>query len=308
MQTLAQNFDADRLAQAIRQEPIPARAASLAAEAVGAARGASQAPSLEAQRMAEEAIGAVQESLFVLSACVFLPPPPPRRPPPLPPSPPLPSRLPPLGRVAPTIDRVAFVPLVCAVVALPLQQGMFNSLFVLAAAVGSAVVVWRSYRPPRWTVIAPPPVAPPPVAPPSPPPPPPEPPPPAVTLQPETIAAAVQRALAQIDKLLAHTERRRVARTEPSTLNDTTLEFLQDLAEAALRNRAEFALAKIEFRLPVVLEACDLQAVEYAPDTAPHFDVDGDPAHAATRRPALLADGGRCVKRGLAATRPGRPQ
>ena len=58
-------------------------------------------------------------------------------------------------------------------------------------------------------------------------------------------------------------------------------------------------------RAQQVLEACDLTAVEYQPDTAAYFDVDGDPAQAATRRPAILS-GGRCVKRGLAATRPGR--
>ncbi|KAA5609989.1 hypothetical protein F1189_21570 [Rhodovastum atsumiense] len=65
------------------------------------------------------------------------------------------------------------------------------------------------------------------------------------------------------------------------------------------RSRAEFALAKAEFRLPAVLEACDLQAVDYAPETASHFDIDGAPARARTRRPAIL-HGGRCLKRGLA--------
>ena len=293
MPTLAQHFDADRLVQAIRQDPIPAHAAALAAGAVEAALRAYQAPDLEARRLAEEAAGAVADALASLSA-VILPPPQPRRPPPLRPLPPL---LPPLPPPAPQLDVVTLAPLAFALAALPFQGGAISSLLVLAAAGGSGFVVWRSHQRPR--AVAPPPPRP--IAEP----PPPEPPPPTATLQPEVIAAAVGRALMQIDALVAHTERRRVARTEPSTLNDTTLEFLQDLAEAALRSRAEFALAKIEFRLPGVLEACDLTAVEYQPDTAAYFDVDGDPAQAATRRPAILS-GGRCVKRGLAATRPGR--
>ena len=287
MPTLAQHFDADHLVQAIRQDPIPAQAATLAAGAVAAALHAYQAPDLEARRLAEEAAGVVMGAFSALSAIVLPPPPPPRRPPPRP--------LLPLQPPEPTHDLVALAPLGCALAALPLQRGLIGSLLVLLAAIGSGVVVWRSNRPHRAVAAPPLPVAPPP----------PEPPPPAATIQPEIIAAAVGRALMQIDALVAHTERRRVARTEPSTLNDTTLEFLQDLAEAALRSRAEFALAKIEFRLPVVLEACDLSAVDYHPGTASYFDVDGDPAQAATRRPALLS-AGRCVKRGLAATRPGR--
>jgi signal transduction histidine kinase len=192
---------------------------------------------------------------------------------------------------------LALVPLACALAALPMQSGAVGSLLVLATAAGSSMVLLRNFhRPPVPATLPPPP--PPPAAPILPDA-------PTASLQPEAIAAAVRRALEQIDDLVAFSERRRVARTDLSTLNDTTLEFLQDLAEAALRSRAEFALAKIEFRLPVVLEACDLQSVEYGPATAEHFDIDGDPAQATTRRPALLA-GGRCVKRGLAATRPGR--
>lgn len=292
MPTLAQHFDADRLVQAIRQDPTPSRAAALAAGAVQEALRACQPPDLEARRMAEEAAGAVTDALATLAA-VVLPSPVPRRPPPLRPLPPL---LPPLPPPAPQIDLVPLAPLACALAALPFQGGIFSSLLVLLAAAGSGVVVWRSHRSPRTVIPLPRPV----VAPP-----PPEPPPPAATLQAEVIAAAVGRALMQIDTLVAHTERRRVARTEPSTLNDTTLEFLQDLAEAALRSRAEFALAKIEFRLPGVLEACDLSAVEYQPATAAHFDIDGDPTQATTRRPAILS-GDRCVKRGLAATKSGR--
>ncbi len=291
MPTLTQHFDPELLVQAIRQDPTPSHAAALAAGAVVAALRAYQAPDLEARRLAEEAAGAVTDALAALAA-VVLPPPVPRRPPPLRPLPPL---LPPLPPPAPPVDLLVVAPLAFALAALPLQSGTVSSLLVLLAAGGSGVVLWRSFRPSR--VVAPPPR-------PIPAPPPPEPP-PMPTLQPEIIAAAVGRALAQIDALVAHTERRRVARTEPSTLNDTMLEFLQDLAEAALRNRAEFAMAKIEFRLPGVLEACDLSAVEYSPATAACFDIDGDPAQAATRRPAILS-GERCVKRGLAATRPGR--
>ncbi len=289
MPTLAQHLDIDRLVQAIRQDPVPSHAANLAIEAVEAALQAYRAPSLEARRLAEEAAGAVKESLVVLSACI-LPAAPARRPPP-----PRPVPVQHFGPPAPQFDMVAYVPLACALAALPFQGWGIGSLFVLGAAAGSSVMILRTYRQ-SAPIIAPPPPAVPLRA---------EPPPPAATLHAETIAAAVQRALAQIDDLVAFAERRRAARTEPTTLNDTTLEFLQDLAEAVLRNRAEFALAKIEFRLPVVLEALDLQAVEYTPDTAANFDVDGDPVAAVTRRPALLA-GARCVKRGLAATRPGR--
>ena len=300
MPTLAQHFDADLLVQAIRQDPVPAHAAALAAGAVEAALRAYQAPDLEARRLAEEATGAVTDALAALSSVLLPPPPPPRRPQrplasPLPAQPLLPPRPPP----GPPVDLVALAPLGFALAALPLQTGAVSSLLVLVAAAGAGFVAWRSHRPPRDVAPPPRPLA---IRAPEPPP---EPPPPAATLQPEVIAAAVGRALLQIDALVAHTERRRVARTEPSTLNDATLEFLQDLAEAALRNRAEFALAKIEFRLPIVLEACDLTAEEYRPDTAAYFDVDGDPAQAVTRRPAILS-AGRCVKRGLAATRPGR--
>ncbi len=291
MPTLAQHVDADRLIQAIRQDPIPSHAASLAVAAVEAALQAYQPPSLEARRLAEEAAGAVTESLGVLSACVLTMPPP-RRPPPAPrPPPPRPQ----IAPSRPPVDVLALVPLACALAALPMQGSAFGSLLVLATAAGSSMVLLRSYHRP---VAAP-------VLPPLPPAAPPPPEAPTASLQPEIIAAAVRRALERIDELVGFAERRRAARTDLSTLNDTTLEFLQDLAEAALRNRAEFALAKIEFRLPVVLEACDLQAIEYGPATAEHFDIDGDPVQATTRRPALLA-GGRCVKRGLAATRPGR--
>lgn len=286
MPTLVQHIDADRLTQAIRQDLVPSHAAIRAAEAVDAALAAYRAPSLEARRLAEEAAGAVKESLSILGSVVF-PVVVPRRPPPRHVAPV------PVAPPQPPFDLIALAPLACALAALPLQGGPLSSLLVLAAAAGSGVMVWRSYQVPKIT--APPlPVY---LAP--------EPPPPQATLEPEAVAAAVRRALGQIDDLVAYAERRRIARAEPSTLNDATLEFLQDLAEAALRSRAEFALAKIEFRLPVVLEACDLTAVEYSPATARHFDIDGDPGHAVTRRPALLA-GERCLKRGLAAARPGR--
>ena len=292
MPSLAQHIDADRLTQAIRQDPVPSHAASLAVAAVEAALQAYQPPSLEARRLAEEAAGAVTVSLGVLSACV-LSMPPPRRPLPLP----RPVTPPPhFAPSRPPLDVLALVPLACALAALPMQSGVVGSLLVLATAAGASMLLLRSYHRPAK------PAALPPLFPPAPPPPPEA---PTASLQPEKVAAAVRRALEQIDDLVAFAERRRVARTDLSTLNDTTLEFLQDLAEAALRSRADFALAKIEFRLPVVLEACDLQSVEYSPATAEHFDIDGDPVQATTRRPALLA-GGRCVKRGLAATRPGR--
>jgi hypothetical protein len=285
MTTLVQHFDADQLVQAIRLDPTPDRAATLAAEAVAAALRAYRAPSLEARRLAEEAVGAVKESLAVLAAAVQ-PAPPPRRPRPAPVTAPFTPPPPPF-------DVVALAPLACALAALPVQGGPVGSLLVLAAAAASGFVFWRStHRPPTAAPLLPLVAAPPP-----------EPPPP--PLKAETVAAAIGRALTEIDALVANAERRRAARTEPSRLNDTTLEFLQDLAEAALRSRAEFALAKIEFRLPVVLEALDLDAVAYEPGTAAHFDIDGDPALAATRRPAILS-GGRCVKRGLATTRPGR--
>ena len=286
MPTLVEHVDSDRLTQAIRQDLVPSHAAIRAAEAVDAALAAYRAPSLEARRLAEEAAGAVKESLSILGSVVF-PVVVPRRPPPRQVAPP------PIAAPPPPFDLLALAPLGCALAALPLQGGPLSTMLVLAAAAGSGVTIWRIYLTPR-PVAAPLPVYLPP-----------EPPPPQATLEPEAVVAAVRRALGQIDDLVAYAERRRIARAEPSTLNDATLEFLQDLAEAALRSRAEFALAKIEFRLPVVLEACDLTAVEYSPATARHFDIDGDAAQAVTRRPALLA-GERCLKRGLAASRPGR--
>ena len=327
MTTLAQQLDADGLARAIRQGPVPAHVAAAAAAAVDNAVQLYRAPGLEARRVAEEAAAAVKEALGVLLACVPPPPPPPPSPPPLP-APPLappPVAVAPRGVTVathaahpPRVSPFTLVPLGLALAALPLQGGTVGSLLVLGAAAASGVLVWRcstSRRPvaplPR---LAPPPPPPPPSLPPLPPPAEPPPPVPAQveteTVEPETVVAetvvaAVRRALARIDDMVAHAERRRAARAEPTPLNDTLLEFLQDLAEAALRNRAEFALAKIEFRLPTVLEASDLLAVEYSPETAGYFDVDGDPAQAATRRPALLA-GDRCLKRGLAASRPGR--
>ena len=292
MTSLAQQFDADALVRAIRQDPVPAHAAAAAAAALAEALRRYQPPSLEAHRLAEEAAGAVQDALSVLTACELPPPSPPR-------SPPQPRALP--TQVAPPapppVDLLALAPVALSLVALPLQRWPMGGLLVLGTATAAALLIWRSQHsvaPPPPTPIYAPPVLPPTAAPP-----------PAPTLRAEAIAAALGRALAQIDDLVLYAERRRAARAEPTTLNDTTLEFLQDLAEAALRNRAEFALAKIEFRLPLVLEACQLQALEYAPATAPHFDIDGEPARAATRRPALLADG-RCVKRGLAGTPQGR--
>jgi hypothetical protein len=247
-----------------------------------------RAPSLEARRLAEEAAGAVKEALVVLAACVL---PPPRRP-----ASALAAQAQHFGPppTAAPVDLVALAPLACALAALPFQGWGIGSLLVLGAAVGSGLMILRSYRQSNRAAASPLLTGRPA-----------EPPPPAATLHAETIVAALRRALEHIDDLVAYAERRRAARSEPTTLNETTLEFFQDLAEAALRNRAEFALAKIEFRLPVVLEELDLRAVEYGPETAANFDIDGDPVQAATRRPALLA-GARCVKRGLAATRPGR--
>jgi hypothetical protein len=125
-----------------------------------------------------------------------------------------------------------------------------------------------------------------------------------VVVRAEEVAATVRRALGAIHKMVTQAGRRQAAAPGAAqTLNDTTLDFLQDMLEATQRGNATFALAKAEFRLEAVLQANGLQAVPYGPSTASFFDVDGDPARARTQRPALLNEG-RCLKRGLAAEPP----
>jgi hypothetical protein len=285
MATLVELFDAEALVRAIRSDPTPAQAVARAAEAIDRAVRAMPDPGLEALRLAEEGGAAIKEALAVLFACEAVP------------APVLPPALRPPPRqleTAPTrllVDPVTIAPLGLMLLALPFQGGVIGTIVVAAAAGAAGFLAWKvrhAAAPRAAPVFAPPPLPPAP---------------PVLRVRADTVAEVVRRALGQLDGVISAAERRRAASADPMALNDTLLEFLQDLLEAQASGNATYALAKLRFRLPAALTASSLRAVPYGPDTADLFDIDGDPAQARTARPAILHDQ-RCVMRGLASPPP----
>jgi hypothetical protein len=281
MTTLADLFDADALIRAIRKDPGPAQAVARTGEAIDRAVRALPDPGLEALRLAEEGGAAIKEAIAVLLACEAVPAPlvaPALRPPPRQLETP-PARL--------LIDPMTIAPVGLMLVALPFQSGVIGTIVVTASAGAAGFLAWKfrhAAAPRPAAAFAPPPLPPAP---------------PILRVRPEAIAEVVRRALAQLDVVIGAAERRRAASADPLSLNDTLLEFLQDLLEAQASGNAAYALAKLRFRLPAALAASGLRAVPYDRETADLFDIDGDPAQARTARPAILHDR-RCVMRGLA--------
>lgn len=283
MATLVELFDAETLIRAIRNDPTPAQVTARAAEAVDRAVRALPDPGLEALRLAEEGGAAIKEALAVLLACEAVAGVAPAQRQPARHLETPPARL--------LIDPVTIAPVGLMLVALPFQSGVIGTIVVGAAAAAGGFLAWkvRHAANPKATPLLTPKALPPA--------------PPVLRVRPEEVAEVVLRALAQLDIVIEAAERRRAASADPVALNDTLLEFLQDLLEAQASGNAAYTLAKLRFRLPAALTASGLRAVQYGRDTADLFDIDGDPALARTARPAIVHDQ-RCVVRGLASPLP----
>lgn len=275
--SLADKLERQSLVGAIRAQPEPRSAVASAAAAVNDAVAAYEPPSLEAKRCVEDAAEAVKQSLMAVEACscatVAA----------------TPSSMPlaePSG--AGRFNFAELLPPGLALVALPFQDSVIGASLILLAVGTGCYQFWknslmlvlpgaRTLEPPAAEM--------------------------SLLVDPERLAQAVQRSLLQVDQLVAGVSQRQNAKSAPKSLNNTTLEFLQDLLEVGLKAKGELALARIEARLSAVLAANGLTAVMYdAQDGGRLFDVDGDPTQAVTRRPAIMQEQ-YCLLRGLASER-----